>query len=94
MNYKPANKVRTAKILIIIMGVCCIVAATPFLLDGFGIAAALVCSGLFLFVCGGLIEGYAQIVETACELSWEFDQRQEQKKQQEESAKIDDADVQ
>lgn len=90
VDYKPANKVRTTKVFVIIFASISLIASIPMVMSGEGIGFALVGISLMLFLVAGLIEGLAQIVEAACEYSWEFSMKYSRPAE----PKIDDSEVQ
>lgn len=90
VNYKPANKVRTTKVVIIILAILCILASIPMVMDGSDSGFILVGFAIGLLLLAGLIEGFAMIVEAACEYSWEFDQKHSHS----DEPRMDDAEVQ
>ena len=90
VDYSPAKKVRTTKVFFIIFGVLCLLAVLPLIAEGFEIWAPVAFFGIMFLLSGGVLEGFAQIVETACEQSWDIEQRYAQKPEE----LMDDSEVQ
>lgn len=64
--YRSANKVRITKTVIIILGILLLIGAFVMLMESAeGWTAALV-MGIGCFLMGGLLEGFAEIVDAAC----------------------------
>jgi uncharacterized membrane protein HdeD (DUF308 family) len=73
--YRAANKVRTTKTVVIILGVLLLIGAfVMFMESAEGWTAAIV-MGIACFLTGGLLEGFAEIVDAACKYNNEPDTR-------------------
>lgn len=90
VDYKPANKVRVAKIVIIVLAVLCAIVSVLQLVQGNDLGFTMAGMAIGFFVLSSLIEGFAAIVDAACEYSWEFDKRHEENAE----PKMDDSEVQ
>lgn len=78
VNYKPANRVRITKTIVIIFGVLILIAASVMAVQDLDGWAAVVAMGIGCFLLGGVLEGFAEIVDAACNYNWEFEQKHSQ----------------
>ena len=90
VNYRPANKVRTTKIVVIVLACLCLLVSIPQIMDGSDLGFTVAGMAIGFFLLAGLLEGFAAIVEAACEYSWEF----EHKYSRSPEPKMDDSEVQ
>ena len=90
VNYKPANKVRTTKIVVIVLACLFLLVSIPQIMEGSDLGFTVAGMAIGFFLLSGLLEGFAAIVDAACEYSWEFEQRHAEKPEQ----RIDDSEVQ
>lgn len=90
VNYRPANKVRTTKILLIILACIFLLVSIPQIMDGSDLGFTVAGTAIGMFLVAGLLEGFAAIVAAACEYSSEYEQRHTELPEQ----RIDDSEVQ
>jgi len=64
--YRAANRVRTTKTVVIILGVLLLIAAFVMLMESAEGWTAAIVMGVCCFLAGGLLEGFAEIVDAAC----------------------------
>lgn len=79
VNYKPANRVRTTKTIVIIFGVLVLIGAFVMAMESIDGWTGAIVLGIACFLLGGLLEGFAEIVDAACNYNWEFDHKYSQK---------------
>lgn len=90
VNYKPANKVRITKIFVIVLAVLCILISIPQIIEGTDSGFTVLGVAISLLLLSGVLEGFAAVVDAACEYSWELDHKYSQSPE----PPMDDADVQ
>lgn len=90
VNYKPANKVRVTKILVIILAVLFTLVSIPQIIEGTDLGFTVLGVAISLLLLAGVLEGFAAVVDAACEYSWEFDHKYSKSPE----PPMDDADVQ
>ena len=90
VNYKPANKVRTTKIFVIVLACISLLVSIPQIMEGSDLGYSVAGVAIGFFLLAGILEGFAAIVEAACEYSWEFDHKYSRSAE----PKMDDSEVQ
>jgi hypothetical protein len=86
--YRSVRRVYSTKVIVIILGIVLIIAGFVMLMGGAEGWSALIGMGIGCFLTGGLIEGFAEIVQAACKYNNTPDTSAES------AEVIDDADVQ
>lgn len=90
VNYKPANKVRITKMLLIVLAVLFTLVSIPQILEGSDLGFTVLGVAISFLLLAGVLEGFAAVVAAACEYSWEFDHKYSKSPE----PTMDDADVQ
>ena len=90
VNYKPAKKVRITKIFVIVLAVLFTLVSIPQIIEGTDLGFTVLGVAIGLLLLAGVLEGFAAVVDAACEYSWEFDHKYAKSPE----PPMDDADVQ
>lgn len=90
VNYKPGNKVRITKSITLVLAIICILASIPQIIEGMDLGFTTLGVAIGFLLLSGVLQGFAAVVDAACEYSWEF----ERKYSKSPEPKMDDADVQ
>ena len=90
VNYKPGNKVRITKSITIILAIIFIIVSIPPIIEGQDMGFITLGVAISFLLLAGMLQGFAAIVDAACEYSWEFKHKYSRSPE----PRMDDADVQ